>query len=82
MIYTLSSPKPEERKDPERPCAPARPAPGFEAIARKCDEAIVYTMRRALGVVAAARWRDETKLPRVTLPRGSRLTVIEGRLAS
>lgn len=45
-------------------------------------EAVVHTMRRALGIVAAARWRDETRLPRVTLPRGSRPVVIEGRLAS
>jgi len=45
-------------------------------------EAVVYTMRCALGIVAAARWKDETKLPRVTLPRGSRLTVIEGRLVA
>jgi hypothetical protein len=45
-------------------------------------EAIVYTMRRALGIVAADRMRDGTKLPRVTLPRGSRPVVIEGRLAS
>lgn len=45
-------------------------------------EAVVYTMRRALAVVAAARWRDETKLPRVTLPRGADVRVIEGRLVA
>ncbi len=45
-------------------------------------EAVVYTMRRALAVVAAARMRDETRLPRVTLPRGADVRVIEGRLAS
>lgn len=62
MIYTLSSPKPEERKDPERPCAPARPAPGFEAIARKCDEAIAviaqYVDEQAVSDVRKALIRS------------------------
>lgn len=61
---------------PTSVCPPVAEAAGLSV------EAVVYTMRRALGVVAADRMRDGTRLPRVTLPRGSRLTVIEGRLAS
>lgn len=40
-------------------------------------ERVVYTMRRALGLVAADRMRDPNKLPRVTLPRGCARAVIE-----
>lgn len=62
MIYTLSSPKPEERKDPERPCAPVRAAAGFEAIARKCDEAIAvlaqYVDEQAVSDVRKALIRS------------------------
>ncbi len=45
-------------------------------------EAVVYTMRCALGIVAADRMREPNRLPRVTLPRGRAPRVIEGRLAS
>lgn len=40
-------------------------------------ERVVYTMRRALGIVAADRLRDPNRLPRVTLPRGRSRAVIE-----
>lgn len=40
-------------------------------------ERVVYTMRRALGLVAADRMRDPARLPRVTLPRGISRAVIE-----
>lgn len=45
-------------------------------------EAVVYTMRCALGIVAADRMREPNRLPRVTLPRGRAPRVIEGRLVA
>lgn len=51
-------------------------------VAGLSAETIVYTMRRALRDVAADRMRAPNRLPRVTLPRGRTLLVIEGRLVA
>ena len=53
------------------------PVEAVATVAGLSVERVVYTMRRALGIVAADRLRDPNKLPRVTLPRGRSRAVIE-----
>lgn len=53
------------------------PVEAVATVAGLSVERVVYTMRRALGLVAADRMRDPNKLPRVTLPRGCARAVIE-----
>ncbi len=66
-------------------CDWTQPAPNVlrlsvEAVATVAGlsvERVVYTMRCALGLVAADRMRNPDRLPRVTLPRGCARAVIE-----
>ena len=53
------------------------PVEAVATVAGLSVERVVYTMRCALGLVAADRMRNPDRLPRVTLPRGISRAVIE-----